>query len=194
MNKENAGPAESSKTRATSELFKEIEQLRSRIEELHATVSRQALADVLPAGGYGALVCRVGSERYALPLELVEHAEMMCALVSFPEAPAWAPGLLNLHGVLIPVLDIGARMARCVREPDPADLIIVCRHSEGRIGMIVQEVVRVAQFYSERIKPAPSGLQQAPYVLGVVEGEDVPVFLLSVAYLVNVSDLPELHA
>jgi chemotaxis signal transduction protein len=92
---------------------------------------------------------------------------------------------------VIPVLDVGARLARSAREPGKEDLIVVCRRAEGRVGLVIQEIARVTHLTTARIKPAPPGLPQAPYVLGIVEGEDHPVFLLSLEYLINVSGLPD---
>ncbi len=174
-----------------AQILAEIEGLRQQIDKLHALVARQAIEETVPTGAFDGVVCRIAGEHFALPLDVVERAEMMCSLVAFPEAPPWVPGLLNLHGELVTVLDAAARIARTGRDLDPDDFIVVCHSGQGRIGLVVQEVCGLRRFASERVRPVPPELPQAPYVVGVVEGDGPPVFLMSLACLRTASEVPE---
>src|SRR3989304_5552038 len=49
-------------------------------------------------------------QRYGLPLARVERALPMVAVAPLPKAPAIALGVINLHGQVIPVLDVGRRL------------------------------------------------------------------------------------
>jgi chemotaxis signal transduction protein len=56
--------------------------------------------------GHQYCVFRVGKERYCLDVSEVEEVVEWSRLTRMPLAPAFVMGILNLRGVIIPVLDI----------------------------------------------------------------------------------------
>lgn len=172
------------------DVLAEIERLRRRIGELQRAIAGQALEGVLSGEALDVVIVRVEPDRYAVPLTAVERVEMMCALVSFPESTPSVPGLLNLRGELIPVIDAQARLGQRSRPAHPDDFIVVCRSDTLRLGLIVQEVHGLRRL-DGRVRAVPPELPQAPYVVGLVEGDDAPAFLFSLPALAAASHLPE---
>ena len=54
------------------------------------------------------MVFHIDQDRYALPLAAVLRALPLARLKALPGAPVWVPGLLDLHGQAIPVIDLSA--------------------------------------------------------------------------------------
>jgi chemotaxis-related protein WspB len=52
------------------------------------------------------LVFHIGRERYALPLAAVLRVLPVARLKALPGAPSYVPGLLDLHGEAVPVVDL----------------------------------------------------------------------------------------
>ena len=52
------------------------------------------------------LVFHIGLERYALPLAAIARVLPVARLTALPGAPHFVPGLLDLHGEAIPVIDL----------------------------------------------------------------------------------------
>ncbi|MGB9108138.1 MAG: chemotaxis protein CheW, partial [Telluria sp.] len=52
------------------------------------------------------LVFHIGRERYALPLAAVLRVLPVSRLKALPGAPSCVPGLLDLHGEPVPVIDL----------------------------------------------------------------------------------------
>jgi chemotaxis-related protein WspB len=52
------------------------------------------------------LVFHIGRERYALPLASIERVLPVAGLTPLPGAPRFVPGLLDLHGEAVPVIDL----------------------------------------------------------------------------------------
>jgi chemotaxis-related protein WspB len=52
------------------------------------------------------LVFHIGADRYALPLAAVARVVPVAGLKQVPQAPACVAGVLDLHGVPVPVIDL----------------------------------------------------------------------------------------
>ncbi len=175
----------------TSEILEEIGTLQRRLNELKASMTQKLVQETIPKEYMQLFVCRVRNERIGLPINSVEEVLPVCKLSTFPEAPPWLTGLLNLRGSMIPVLDVLARIGHKRRDPELSDFIVICSHKGRRFGLIVQEVFNIREVHGSELQPVAHELPQAPYVLGLFKLERSVVFLLSLSCLLATSDLPE---
>src|ERR1043166_579372 len=70
----------------------------------HGTMSR----DVPPASCH-LVVFLLAEQHYALPLAMVERVLPVVAVSPLPQAPPMTLGMINLHGTVMPVLDLRHR-------------------------------------------------------------------------------------
>jgi purine-binding chemotaxis protein CheW len=117
---------------------------------------------------------------------------MMPQLSELPEAPPWAPGVLNLRGSSVPVVDVLARLTHSRRQPNVLDFVVVCRVEERLCGFVVQQVLELDALRSDQAEAPGDGLTVAPYLVGVVHQGAEALLLLDVVSLVASSDLPAL--
>lgn len=178
------------------DIGREIAELKRRLYELERSTSTHEADEPLPlTGEIQAVVCRVEETRIALPLDVVERAVPAAAMAPLPEAPPWVHGLLNLRGRALPVLDVAARIERRARALDVDDHILICRHEEQRIGLVVQEVLGVRVLaLGERTNGPGASLPIAPYVRATLRDAQGLVLLFSLSRLIATSDIPPLEA
>jgi purine-binding chemotaxis protein CheW len=130
------------------------------------------------------VVFRLDERRYALPLAVVERVVRAVDVTPVPKAPPIVLGAIDVHGRVLPVLDIRRRFRMHEREIDPADwfllahtarrtVVLVVDESEGVVVRPQAEIVRSAQ-----IVP---GLEAFPGVLRLDDGlvliHDLETFL-----------------
>jgi purine-binding chemotaxis protein CheW len=84
---------------------------------------------------------RVGSERYALPIESVREVAELGELSAVPGAGHMVLGVRNLHGQLLPVFDL-ARVLAIAADPSRSR-IVVTEHNGHLAGLAVDEVTDV---------------------------------------------------
>jgi purine-binding chemotaxis protein CheW len=72
-----------------------------------------------------------------------------------PHAPDYVRGVINLRGVVLPVIDLKCRLGMGRTEPSPKHVIIVVAMGERMVGLLVDAVSDI--FYA-----APSEIQAAP--------------------------------
>ncbi len=175
------------------ELVAEIEELGRRLADLRRRVGADLEADEPPSGAMDLLLCRVGDERVALRLEAVEEVVPMARLAALPEAPKWIPGVLNLGGHSLPVIDTLARLTRRERRPELSDLIVICRSDGRQVGLIVEEIFDVHRAQPGSLQEVGDDGQLAPYLRGIINADGDPILLISIRRLMSSSDLPEVE-
>jgi purine-binding chemotaxis protein CheW len=84
------------------------------------------------------IVFGVASQRYALPLGMVERVVQAVELKSLPHAPSVIRGMFNLHGEIMPVADLRRRLDLPEREIALNDWIIITRTSSRRLGVLAE--------------------------------------------------------
>jgi chemotaxis-related protein WspB len=117
------------------------------------------------------LVFHIGRERYALPLASVLRVLPVARLKALPGAPHFVPGLLDLHGESVPVIDL-SRLAGTPPDAVRYDtrILLVEIDAAGRrrrLGLKAERVAGVAAIDSEL---ADAGVASAPWLGQVAPG------------------------
>lgn len=125
------------------------------------------------------MVFHIGRERYALPLASVLRVLPAARLKALPGAPHFVPGLLDLHGAAIPVIDL-SRLAGTPPDAVRYDtrILLVEIDSAGRrrrLGLKAERVIGVAALDGEL---ADTGVASAPWLGQVAPGADGMLQLL----------------
>lgn len=121
---------------------------------------------------------RLAQHHYALPLSQVERAVRMVALTPLPEAPAWVAGIMNLHGLMIPVIDMRRRLGYPPNAQVLDSHILVARAAGCRLGLIVDQVTGVLEVPMSGLKPPPDVLPvTAPLAAVAQQGHQVVLVL-----------------
>ena len=125
---------------------------------------------------------------YALPLDHVEQAVRMVALVGVPEAPPWIAGLLNLHGRVIPVIDLRRRFGLPPKPPHKNDRLLVIRDHRQSLAIMADTVSQVFEVSPEQIEAPPGDLLQSRSLQSVIRSDDAFLLILDPAQLAPPSD------
>lgn len=139
----------------------------------------------------------VGDQEYAVDSSRVREITGRHPLTRVPHAPASLPGVMNLRGGVVPVMDL----ARCLSMeasgsgPEQNILIVEVAHPEGdwQLGLLVREVLDVREAGSGRPQPVPElGGRAAVFTAGLLRtGEGNTLRLLDLEALVRHLDEPK---
>ena len=169
---------------------KELRRLESELRQLRARLEPATTAPAWRDTSHR-FALRVGADRFAIRLDEVLEVVPMCQLAPYPEAPPWVAGLLNLHGALVPVLDLGARIHRRERTVLATDFIVATRYRSNTLGLVVTEACGVEPARADELQRVTDELPHAPYVVGYFESSGQMTFALNLEALLATSDLPE---
>jgi len=113
---------------------------------------------------------RIGSEEYGLALSTVQEIITTPRITRVPKAPTYIKGVINLHGNVIPVIDIARRFKIGETKIGPGSRVVVIDMADEAIGLLAESVSKVASFSASQIQPPPplvAGIA-AEYLQGVV--------------------------
>jgi purine-binding chemotaxis protein CheW len=146
--------------------------------------------------GRDMLTFDVGAERYALDIGSVQEILKRRALTEVPRAPAFLLGIVSVRGVVLPVLDLAARLGQGATPPSASGRILVVRRNEERFGLLVDRVQDVLSPQASEIEPPPPGLGgEGSFLLGLCRPRGhvgAPIILLDLAALLRFDLAPRL--
>jgi purine-binding chemotaxis protein CheW len=101
------------------------------------------------------LTFKIGSEDYAIPIEFIIEIIGIMKITGIPNVRDYIKGIINLRGMIIPVINVRKRFNLPEAEYDERTCIVVIKHNNVTIGLIVDEVLEVLNIGAENIGPPP---------------------------------------
>jgi len=131
------------------------------------------------------LLFRAGETTYGCDIGLTQEIVPLRPMTRLPGAPACVRGLINVRGTIVTVLDLRVRLEPALG-PSAAGSIVLVRHDERLVGMIVDEVldVRVLAPDDEADAEAIADAGTGSITRGVATVDGSPVVILDLDALI----------
>lgn len=107
----------------------------------------------LPAREY--LTFTLGPEEYAIDILKVQEIRGYERPTSIAHAPPFIKGVINLRGVIVPLVDLRIKFGVGTAEYTPFTVVIILALGERVVGIVVDGVSDVASLRADQISPAP---------------------------------------
>jgi purine-binding chemotaxis protein CheW len=98
---------------------------------------------------------RLGGEEYAISILKVQEIRGYDAVTRIANAPDYLKGVVNLRGIIVPVVDMRIKFNVGAVTYDAFTVVIVLNINNHTIGMVVDSVSDVVTLTPDQIKPAP---------------------------------------
>jgi purine-binding chemotaxis protein CheW len=134
------------------------------------TALKSAIAVTDAADDAQLIVVRLADGKFAFRLEDVREIVRMPRLARMPLAPSSLLGLANLHGQVLPVVELRSLLGLATERPDDAMVVVVGR--EAPVGFTVDRIERLVTLPAQQIEAGAAGAGSInPELLsGVVKG------------------------
>lgn len=112
-------------------------------------------------------------------------------ITEVPEFPEYAKGVINLRGIIIPIIDVRLRMKKAEVPYDERTCIIVTNIDGSHIGFIVDSVNEVTDISEESISNPPNlGSDYVNiYITGIAKLENKIVLLMDIKKVLNEKEI-----
>ena len=125
------------------------------------------------------VIFRLGSQDYGLPIAAVDEIARLPDQVSrLPKAPKFIEGVINLRGLVVPIVDLRKRFDIAGGSSGEARRILVLSVGGQKTGFLVDSVSEVAKVASDAIQTAPSVSEEQQRLIGRVANIDERMILL----------------
>ncbi len=129
----------------------------------------------------------LGDEEYGIDIQKVQELRGYDAVTRIANAPQFIKGVVNLRGIIIPIVDM--RIKFNIGEPtyDQFTVVIILNIAERVMGIVVDSVSDVITLSSEQVKPAPElGMTvDKNYLIGIGVVEERILILLDIDKLMS---------
>lgn len=133
------------------------------------------------SGGEIQAACfRLAGELYALDIRRIKEVIRPQKVTPVPKSPPFIEGVINLRGMVVPVIDLRKRFSLPRPNDDRRARIIICVVERKCIGLLVDEATEVCRFSRQDVRPASPflGGAEAEFILGVCrQGENLIMLL-----------------
>lgn len=142
------------------------------------------------------IVFALAHEEYGVEVEKVRTIERMQPMTRVPRTPEFVKGVINLRGVVTPIIDLRGRFG--FEESDYTDntRIIIVSVKEMEVGLIVDSANDVTDINTDNIDDPPEvvGGIKAKYLQGIAKiGDSRLLVLLNLEEVLNKSEIIQLE-
>ncbi|HEX3018364.1 MAG TPA: chemotaxis protein CheW [Caproicibacter sp.] len=132
-------------------------------------------------------------ELFGIPISDVVQIISMQQITPLPDFPDYAKGVINLRGIIIPVVDMRLRLKKPEAEYNESTCIIVTNIQDTYIGFIVDTVDEVADISEDDISPAPKVSRDSTnrYLTGIGQVGEKVVLLLDISRILSESEFEQ---
>ncbi|UHA73916.1 chemotaxis protein CheW [Paenibacillus sp. 481] len=142
------------------------------------------------------VVFSLAHEEYGIEVEKVKTIERMTPITRVPKTYDFIKGVINLRGVVVPIIDLRGRFGLPESEFTDQTRIIIVTHQELEVGFIVDAASDVMDINEDSIEPAPEvvGGIQAKYLRGVAKiGDNRLLIMLNLTEVLHKSEIVKLE-
>lgn len=126
-------------------------------------------------------------ELFGIPISDVVQIISMQEITPLPDFPDYAKGVINLRGIIIPVIDMRIRLRKTEAGYTDNTCIVVTSIQDTYIGFIVDTVDEVVDIDDENISAAPKVSKEVTnrYLTGIGQVNEKVVLLLDLSRILN---------
>jgi len=134
-------------------------------------------------------------EEYGVDILCVQEIRVWSSVTELPNKPSYIKGVINLRGVIIPIIDLRQRFSQQPLDynEQTVTIILKCQTQERTmvVGIVVDAVSEVYKFSSSAIRNAPAfgSHIDSCFLKGLASVEDKLIILLDSNALLNENEL-----
>ncbi|MCX7141213.1 MAG: chemotaxis protein CheW [Proteobacteria bacterium] len=161
----------------------------AQVQEGNAAAQQQAAVAARQANEF--LTFTLGREEYGVEILKVQEIRSYEAPTTIANAPAFLKGVVNLRGVIVPVIDMRIKFGLAKAEYDQFTVVIILNVAHRVVGMVVDSVSDVLQLSGEQVREAPQfgASMDAEYIIGLGTVDERMLILIDIEKLMTSSDM-----
>jgi len=145
--------------------------------------TREAIREVL--------VFVLGKEEYGVDILKVQEIRGYEKVTPLPSAPDYLKGVVNLRGIIVPVIDLRVKFGMADPTYDSLTVVVILRIASHVIGIVVDGVSDVIRLAPGDVKAAPQlgSLVDSTFLAGLATQNERMILLLDIEKFLSSGEL-----
>ena len=137
------------------------------------------------------LTFRLGNEEYGIDILKVQEIRSYEAPTRIANAASCFKGVVNLRGVIVPIVDLRLKFGCDSAEYNSFTVVIVLNINGRVVGAVVDSVSDVLELPGEAVRPTPDmdARVDTHYITGIASLQERMLILLDIEALMGSSDM-----
>jgi purine-binding chemotaxis protein CheW len=137
------------------------------------------------------LTFTLGKEEYGIDILKVQEIRGYDAVTAIANTPEFIKGVINLRGIIVPIVDMRIKFHLGKVEYDQFTVVIILNVANRVVGMVVDGVSDVITLNPDQIKAAPEfgSAIDTQYVMGLGTVDERMLILVDIERLMTSSDM-----
>jgi purine-binding chemotaxis protein CheW len=137
------------------------------------------------------LTFRLGEEEYGIDILKVQEIRGYEQPTRIANAPSFIKGVVNLRGVIVPIVDLRLKFNLGTAEYNDFTVVIILNLGARVVGIVVDSVSDVMELSPEQIRPAPevTSVVDANFITGLGTLSDRMLILVEIEELMGASEM-----
>ena len=129
----------------------------------------------------------IGDDQYGVDIMAVREIKGWTAITPLPGQPEYVRGVLNLRGVIVPIVDLRCRFGQGLTEATPLHIVIVVQIDGKTVGLLADRVLDIVSLDAAEVKPVPriAQSQKLRFLSGLVTHEEAMIALIDLPNLLS---------
>jgi len=147
--------------------------------------------DAHDGSGSEYLAFTLGSEEYGIDILKVQEIRGYETVTRIANAPEFIKGVINLRGIIIPVVDMRIKFNLGTPTYDQFTVVIILNIGGRIMGMVVDSVSDVTTLMPDQVKPAPEmgTAFNSDYLTGLGTVDERMLILIDIDKLMSSSEM-----
>jgi purine-binding chemotaxis protein CheW len=129
----------------------------------------------------------IGDDQYGVDIMSVREIKGWSEITHLPKQPDYVRGVLNLRGVMVPIIDLRCRFGQGKTEATPLHVVIVVQVESRLIGLLADRVLDILSFEASQVQPVPqiARSSRVDFLSGLVTVDGIMIALVDLPNLLT---------
>jgi purine-binding chemotaxis protein CheW len=127
----------------------------------------------------------IGDDQYGVDIMAVREIKGWSEITHLPKQPDYVRGVLNLRGVIVPIIDLRCRFGQGLTEATPLHIVIIVQIGSRPVGLLADRVLDIVSLDASQIQPVPRIARggRVDFLSGLVTVEGAMIALIDLSNL-----------
>ena len=130
----------------------------------------------------------IDDDQYGVDIMSVREIKGWSEITHLPKQPEYVRGVLNLRGIMVPIIDLRCRFGQGLTNATPVHIVIIVQVGSRQVGLLADRVLDIVSIDAAKIQAVPRIAQasRVDFLSGLVTVENAMIALIDLPNLLAV--------